>query len=36
MDENETEVAEIKAARFEESMNYARRSVSDADIRISA
>ncbi|CAI8584532.1 unnamed protein product [Vicia faba] len=27
------EVAEIKAAHFEESMKYARRSVSDADIR---
>lgn len=33
MDEDETEVAEIKAAHFEESMKYARRSVSDADIR---
>ena len=32
MDEDETEVAEIKAAHFEESMKYARRSVSDADI----
>lgn len=27
------EVPEIKAAHFEESMKYARRSVSDADIR---
>ena len=27
-----TEVAEIKAAHFEESMKFARRSVSDADI----
>lgn len=27
------EVSEIKAAHFEESMKYARRSVSDADIR---
>ena len=27
------EVAEIRAAHFEESMKYARRSVSDADIR---
>ncbi|MCD7447936.1 AAA ATPase cdc48 [Datura stramonium] len=34
MDEDDTdEVAEIKAAHFEESMKYARRSVSDADIR---
>lgn len=34
MDEDiEEEVAEIKAAHFEESMKYARRSVSDADIR---
>jgi len=33
MDEDETEVADIKAAHFEESMKYARRSVSDADIR---
>ncbi|XP_048324217.1 cell division cycle protein 48 homolog [Ziziphus jujuba] len=34
MDEDiEDEVAEIKAAHFEESMKYARRSVSDADIR---
>ncbi|GLU11859.1 hypothetical protein SLE2022_285790 [Rubroshorea leprosula] len=33
MDEDvEDEVAEIKAAHFEESMKYARRSVSDADI----
>lgn len=29
----EDEMAEIKAAHFEESMKYARRSVSDADIR---
>lgn len=29
----EDEVSEIKAAHFEESMKYARRSVSDADIR---
>jgi transitional endoplasmic reticulum ATPase len=29
----EDEVAEIKAAHFEESMKYARRSVSDSDIR---
>lgn len=29
----EDEVAEITAAHFEESMKYARRSVSDADIR---
>lgn len=29
----EDEVAEIKAAHFEESMKFARRSVSDADIR---
>ena len=29
----EDEVAEIRAAHFEESMKYARRSVSDADIR---
>lgn len=27
------EIAEIKAAHFEESMKFARRSVSDADIR---
>ena len=33
MEEDENEVAEIKAAHFEESMKYARRSVSDADIR---
>ncbi|MCO5561671.1 hypothetical protein L7F22_015292 [Adiantum nelumboides] len=34
MEEDEVdEVAEIKAAHFEESMKYARRSVSDADIR---
>jgi len=33
MDEDEIGVAEIKAAHFEESMKYARRSVSDADIR---
>ncbi|KEH39380.1 ATPase, AAA-type, CDC48 protein [Medicago truncatula] len=35
MDEDmvDEEVAEIKAAHFEESMNYARKSVSDADIR---
>ncbi|MED6144717.1 AAA ATPase cdc48 [Stylosanthes scabra] len=35
MDEDvvEDEVAEIKAAHFEESMKFARRSVSDADIR---
>ncbi|KAJ9540474.1 hypothetical protein OSB04_026980 [Centaurea solstitialis] len=34
MDEDdEDEVAEITAAHFEESMKYARRSVSDADIR---
>lgn len=32
-DDVEDEVAEIKAAHFEESMKYARRSVSDADIR---
>ncbi|KAJ6742544.1 AAA-FAMILY ATPASE [Salix viminalis] len=30
----EDEVSEIKAAHFEESMKYARRSVSDADIRL--
>ncbi|KAJ0606429.1 putative vesicle-fusing ATPase [Helianthus annuus] len=29
----EDEVPEIKAAHFEESMKFARRSVSDADIR---
>ncbi|KAH9321176.1 hypothetical protein KI387_015815, partial [Taxus chinensis] len=34
MDEDDSdEVSEIKAAHFEESMKYARRSVSDADIR---
>uniref|UniRef100_A0A0D9WPS8 Uncharacterized protein n=1 Tax=Leersia perrieri TaxID=77586 RepID=A0A0D9WPS8_9ORYZ len=33
MEEDDDEVAEIKAAHFEESMKYARRSVSDADIR---
>lgn len=34
MDEDvEDEVPEIKAAHFEESMKFARRSVSDADIR---
>ncbi|KAL5816224.1 hypothetical protein ACOSQ3_024602 [Xanthoceras sorbifolium] len=34
MEEDDTdEVSEIKAAHFEESMKYARRSVSDADIR---
>ncbi|MCO5600917.1 hypothetical protein L7F22_055034 [Adiantum nelumboides] len=34
MEEDEVDdVAEIKAAHFEESMKYARRSVSDADIR---
>lgn len=34
MDEDvDEEVAEIKAAHFEESMKFARRSVSDADIR---
>lgn len=34
MDEDvDEDVAEIKAAHFEESMKYARRSVSDADIR---
>ena len=34
MDEDENdEVAEIRAAHFEESMKFARRSVSDADIR---
>lgn len=32
-DNEDDEVAEIKAAHFEESMKYARRSVSDADIR---
>ena len=34
MEEDEVdEIAEIKAVHFEESMKYARRSVSDADIR---
>ncbi|GLJ50478.1 hypothetical protein SUGI_1075670 [Cryptomeria japonica] len=33
MDEDETDIAEINAAHFEEAMKYARRSVSDADIR---
>lgn len=34
MEEDEVdEVAEIKGAHFEESMKFARRSVSDADIR---
>nr|GFA32958.1 cell division cycle protein 48 homolog [Tanacetum cinerariifolium] len=33
MDEDEDKVAEIKAAHFEESMKYARKSVSDADIK---
>ncbi|EOA25136.1 hypothetical protein CARUB_v10018445mg [Capsella rubella] len=33
MEEDEEEIAEIKAGHFEESMKYARRSVSDADIR---
>ncbi|XP_050365661.1 cell division cycle protein 48 homolog [Argentina anserina] len=33
MEDDEDEVAEITAAHFEESMKYARRSVSDADIR---
>ncbi len=34
MEEDEfDDVSEIKAAHFEESMKYARRSVSDADIR---
>ncbi|GJU70166.1 transitional endoplasmic reticulum ATPase [Tanacetum coccineum] len=33
MDEDEDGVAEIKAAHCEESMKYARRSVSDADLR---
>ncbi|KAJ7548620.1 hypothetical protein O6H91_07G019700 [Diphasiastrum complanatum] len=32
-DKAEDEIAEIKPAHFEESMKYARRSVSDADIR---
>lgn len=33
VEDNEEDVAEIKAAHFEESMKFARRSVSDADIR---
>jgi transitional endoplasmic reticulum ATPase len=34
MEEDEVdEIAEIRAVHFEESMKYARRSVSDADIR---
>ncbi|KAJ0785832.1 putative vesicle-fusing ATPase [Helianthus annuus] len=33
IDEDEDEVAEIKAAHFDESMKYALGSVSDADIR---
>lgn len=34
MEEDEVEeVAQIKASHFEEAMKYARRSVSDADIR---
>ena len=33
MEEDMDDVSEIKAAHFEESMKYARRSVSDADIR---
>lgn len=33
MEDDEDEVAEITKAHFEESMRYARRSVSDADIR---
>ncbi|CAH8375208.1 unnamed protein product [Eruca vesicaria subsp. sativa] len=33
MEEDEEEVAQIKASHFEESMKFARRSVSDADIR---
>jgi len=34
MEEDEVDdIAEIKAAHFEESMKFARRSVSDADIR---
>ncbi|GKD19344.1 cell division cycle protein 48 [Tanacetum coccineum] len=33
IDEDENEMAEIKAAHFEESMKYARRTVSDADFR---
>nr|GEZ89313.1 RNA-directed DNA polymerase, eukaryota, reverse transcriptase zinc-binding domain protein [Tanacetum cinerariifolium] len=32
MDEDKNEVAEIKAAHFEESMTYARKTVSDVDI----
>jgi transitional endoplasmic reticulum ATPase len=32
-DDVEDEVSEIRAAHFEESMKFARRSVSDADIR---
>lgn len=32
-DDDANDVAEIKAVHFEESMKYARRSVSDADIR---
>lgn len=32
-DDDIDEVSEIKAAHFEESMKFARRSVSDADIR---
>lgn len=32
-DDDADEVAEIKAVHFEESMKFARRSVSDADIR---
>ena len=33
MDEDINDVSEIRKAHFEESMKYARRSVSDADIR---
>ncbi|KAL3677464.1 hypothetical protein R1sor_027412 [Riccia sorocarpa] len=33
MEEDEEEIAQITAAHFEESMKFARRSVSDADIR---
>lgn len=33
MEEDVEDVAEIKAVHFEESMKFARRSVSDADIR---
>ena len=33
MDEDTNDVAEIRKAHFEESMKFARRSVSDADIR---